>query len=387
MAYSGARRVQNLPPYLFARIDRLIEEKKAQGVDVISLGIGDPVEPTPDHIIEAHVEALRDPENHRYPSYTGLRAFRVAAARWMEQRFGVTLDPDREILPLIGSKEGIAHTPWALVNEGEVVLVPNPGYPVYETATLLAGAEPYHLPLREENAFLADVRAVPTDIARRASLMFLNYPNNPTSATADLAYFTEVVEWARENGILIAHDNAYSEITFGSYAAPSILEVEGARDIAIEFHSLSKSYNMTGWRIGFAAGNAEAIDALGRLKTNIDSGIFNPIQYAGIEALERGAADIAAMVRIYERRRERVCAFLDRAGIHYWKSDATIYVWVRVPDGETSESFTSFLLEKAGVVVSPGSAYGHHGEGYIRISLTVPDSRLEEALSRLESVL
>jgi len=387
MAYSGSRRVQNLPPYLFARIDRLIEEKKAQGVDVISLGIGDPVEPTPDHIIEAHIEALRDPENHRYPSYTGLRAFRVAAARWMEQRFGVSLDPDREILPLIGSKEGIAHTPWALVNEGEVVLVPNPAYPVYETATLLAGAEPYHLPLLEENAFLADVRAVPTDIARRATLMFLNYPNNPTSATADLAYFSEVVEWARENGILIAHDNAYSEITFGSYAAPSILEVEGARDIAIEFHSLSKSYNMTGWRIGFVAGNADAIDALGRLKTNIDSGIFNPIQYAGIEALERGAADIAAMVRIYERRRERVWAFLDRVGLQYWKSDATIYVWVRVPDGETSESFTSYLLERAGVVVSPGSAYGHHGEGYIRISLTVPDSRLEEAVSRLESVL
>lgn len=387
MEHSGSDRVKNLPHYLFARIDKIIEEKKASGIDIISLGIGDPVEPTPSPIIDAHVKALMEAENHRYPSYFGLKEFRAAAASWMKKRFSVKLHPDKEILPLIGSKEGIAHLPWALVNPGEFVLVPDPGYPVYATATILAEGRPYFLPLLKENNFHVDLEAIPADVANNAKLLFLNYPNNPTSASADISFFEKIVKWALNNNVIVAHDNAYSEITFNGYVAPSILEVDRSKEVAVEFHSLSKTFNMTGWRIGFVAGNEKVIDALGRLKTNIDSGIFNPIQYAGIKALEEVDTITSKMIAIYAKRKNIVEDFLNRAGLSYWKSDATIYIWVKVPEGETSESFTSKILEKAGVVVSPGNAYGASGEGYIRISLTVKDDRLKEAIKRLEKAL
>jgi LL-diaminopimelate aminotransferase len=383
MDIQPAARIKNLPPYLFARIDALIEKKKEEGVDVISLGIGDPVEPTPQPIIEALKEALKDAENHRYPSYYGLKAFREAAADWLKRRFGLNLDPDKEILPLIGSKEGIAHLPWALVESGDVVLVPDPAYPVYSIATLLAGAEPFVMPLLKENQFLPDLDAIPAEFYNRAKLMFLNYPNNPTSAIASREFFKRAVELAHKYGFLIAHDNAYSEITFDGYRAPSLLEIEGAREVAVEFHSLSKSFNMTGWRIGFVAGNEQAIKHLGTLKTNIDSGIFNPIQYAGIKALTELADFPAEMVRIYDRRRKLVFSALDELGINYHHSPATIYIWAEVPEGYTSDSLAMKLVDEAGIVVSPGSAYGSYGEGYFRISLTVKDERLKEVVERL----
>ncbi len=387
MEIREARRVKNLPPYLFAQIDRLIEEKKKQGVDVISLGIGDPVEPSPSIVLKALKEALKNPENHRYPSYFGLSEFRETAAKWMKKRFGVDLHPDKEILPVIGSKEGIAHLPWAMVDPGDYVLVPDPGYPVYATATILSEGIPYLMPLKWENHFLADFEAVPSGVVKKSKLMFLNYPNNPTSATADLDYFKNVIEWARKNGIVVAHDNAYSEITFNDYIAPSILQIEGALEVAVEFHSLSKTLNMTGWRIGFVAGNEKVLNALGRLKTNIDSGIFNPIQYAGIAGLRNYEETVARMRRIYENRKKLITDFLDKVGLKYWKSGATIYIWVVVPEKETSSSFARKLLEEAAVVVSPGAAYGNSGEGYVRISLTVKDERLKEAIVRLERVL
>lgn len=386
MDINEARRVKNLPPYLFAQIDRLIEEKKKMGVDVISLGIGDPVEPTPSFVIETLKEALKNPENHRYPSYFGLAEFREAASEWMKKRFNVELDPDEEIVPVIGSKEGIAHLPWAMVDPGDYVLVPDPGYPVYATATILAEGKPYFMPLKWENSFLADFESVPSEVVKKTKLMFLNYPNNPTSATADLDYFKSAVAWAEKNGVVIAHDNAYSEITFNGFVAPSILQVEGAKEVAVEFHSLSKTLNMTGWRIGFVAGNKKVINALARLKTNIDSGIFNPIQYAGIAGLKNYEKVVEEMRQIYKDRRKLVTEFLQKAGIDYWKSDATIYVWAAVPEGETSSSFAEKLLEEAAVVVSPGAAYGESGEGYVRMSLTVKDDRLKEAISRLEKI-
>lgn len=382
-----AKRIESLPPYLFARIDALIEEKKSKGIDVISLGIGDPVEPTPEPIQKALIDALNDPENHRYPSYYGLKEFRQAASEWFKNRFGVELDPDREILPLIGSKEGIAHLPVALVNSGDVVLVPDPGYPVYETATILADGEPYLMPLKAENEFLPDIDSIPESVLKRVKIMYLNYPNNPTSAIAPDEFFKKAIDLALKFGFVIAHDAAYSEITFDGYKAPSILEFEGARDCCVEFHSLSKSFNMTGWRIGFLTGNSEVVKHLGTLKTNIDSGIFNPIQYAGIEALRNQADFPEDMVRIYDRRRKLVQKTLDECGIEYHKSPATIYIWARVPDGMTSDQFVMKLVDEAGVVVSPGAAYGPSGEGYFRISLTVKDDRLQEALERIRKVL
>jgi LL-diaminopimelate aminotransferase len=378
-----AKRIETLPPYLFARIDALIEEKKSQGVDVISLGIGDPVEPTPEPIIEAMKEALKNSENHRYPSYYGLKEFREAASEWFLRRFRVELDPSTEILPLIGSKEGIAHLPWALAQTGDVVLVPDPGYPVYETATILCGAEPYRMPLLKENDFLPDLSSIPVSILEKTKIMFINYPNNPTSAVASADFFREAIEYAEKYDFLIAHDNAYSEITFDGYVAPSILEIDGAKERCIEFHSLSKSFNMTGWRIGFVAGNSEAVKYLGTLKTNIDSGIFNPIQYAGIKALRDLYDFPKEMVEIYERRRKLVAATFDRIGIRYHRSPATIYIWAEVPEGYTSDTWAMKLIDEAGVVVSPGAAYGKSGEGYFRVSLTVQDRRLEEALERI----
>lgn len=383
----AANRIKNLPPYLFAEIDKKIQQKKKEGVDVISLGIGDPVEPTPANIINKLNEALKDQQNHRYPSYYGLPAFRQAIAAWYEKRFQVKLDPDTEVLPLIGSKEGIAHIHLAYVDPGDLVLVPDPGYPVYSSGAILAGGESYFLPLKEENNFLPDLNSIPKEVAKKARLMFLNYPNNPTAAVANLSFFQEVVQFAKEHNIIVCHDCPYSEITFDGFQAPSFLSAVGAKDVGVEFHSLSKTYNMTGWRIGWVCGNAEVVEALGRVKSNIDSGIFNAIQYAGIEALNGPQDSVEEMRQIYKRRRDLVLSYLAKVGLSAQKPLGTIYVWVKVPPSHTSASFAALVLDKAGVVLSPGAAYGPSGQGYVRISLTVKDERLEEALTRIENVL
>ncbi|MBE0446709.1 MAG: LL-diaminopimelate aminotransferase [Actinobacteria bacterium] len=382
-----ARRIDNLPPYVFAEIDKRVAEKRAQGIDVISLGIGDPVEPTPKNIIDKLCEEANNPANHRYPSYFGLSAFRRSIADWYKKRFNVDLDPNTEVLPLIGSKEGIAHINLAVLDPGDTTLIADPGYPVYNTGTILAGVSPVHVPLLEENGFLPDLSAIDSKTVKDAKMIMLNYPNNPTSATADDAFFKDLIDWAQKNQVIIAHDNPYSEITFDGYVAPSFLQFPGAKEVGVEFHSLSKTYNMTGWRIGWACGNTRVIEALGRVKTNIDSGIFNAIQYAGIEALEGPQDIIDEMCGIYQRRRDLIMEALNKIGLKTRKSLATIYVWAKVPDGYTSASFATYVLDKAGVIVSPGNAYGPSGEGYIRICLSVKDDRLVEALDRIESLI
>jgi len=381
-----AVRISRVPPYLFAEIDRKREEALARGVDVIDLGIGDPVEPTPAHVVEALAREARNPAWHRYPSYAGDLAFREAAAEWMERRFGVELDPRREVMALIGSKEGLAHMVWAYTDPGDPVIVPDPGYPVYRMQALLAGGEPYLLKLDPERGFLPSFDSVPREVARKARVMFLNFPHNPTAAVADLAFFEEAVDFCRRHGILLCHDAAYSEITFDGFVAPSVLEVPGAKEVSVEFHSLSKPFNMTGWRIGFAAGNAQALEALGVVKTNTDSGQFTAIQRAAVTALRETPREFFSWMKsLYRRRRDLVVSALRRAGIEVRPPRGTFYVWAPVPEGHTSASFAAALLERAGVIVAPGSGYGPGGEGYFRISLTVPDERLEEAMERLVS--
>ncbi|HDP69507.1 MAG TPA: LL-diaminopimelate aminotransferase [Actinobacteria bacterium] len=382
-----AKRIKNIPPYLFAEIDKKIALKKAEGIDVISLGIGDPVEPTPQHIIDTLCKQANNPENHRYPSYFGMPEFRKAIVNFCKKRFGLILDSDKEVLPLIGSKEGIAHVFLAFVDPGDIVLVPDPGYPVYNVGTIIAGGKPHYMPLLFENNFLPDLTKIEDEIAKRAKIMFIGYPNNPTSAIASIEFFKEVVFFAKKHDILVCHDNAYSEIAFDGYVPPSFLEVPGAKDVGIEFQSLSKTYNMTGWRIGFVVGNEAAIEALGRIKTNVDSGIFNAIQHAGIAALEGHQDCVKEMCDVYARRRAMVAKALNKMGLEFMIPKATIYVWAKVPSGHTSASFAAYILEKAGVVVSPGNAYGPSGEGYIRITLSVKDDRLREALKRIENSL
>lgn len=383
----SAKRIDSLPPYLFAEIDKKVAAKKAEGVDVISLGIGDPDQPTPPHIVETLCEQGRNPANHRYPSYFGMPAFRRAAADWIARRFGVTVDPDAEVLPMIGSKEGIAHIFLAFVDPGEYSLVADPGYPVYNTGTILAGGIPHFMPCLEENDFLPRLADIPQEVAAKSKIMFIGYPNNPTSATATQEFFAEVVDFAKAHDIVVVHDNAYSEIAYDGYKPPSFLETAGARDIGVEFHSLSKSFNMTGWRIAFAIGNEKVIEALGRVKTNIDSGIFNAVQYAAMAALEGPQGCITDMCRIYQRRRDMVMPVLEDIGLAARTPKATIYVWVRVPEGYTSESFATHVLDKAGVIVAPGTGYGPSGEGYVRLSLTIADERLSEALERIRQTL
>ena len=382
-----AERIENLPPYLFAEIDKKITAKKEQGVDVISLGMGDPVEPTPQHIIDRLCKEANDPATHRYPSYYGMPAFRKEIAVWYKRRFDVDLDPDTEVLPLIGSKEGISHIFLSILDKGDMALIPDPGYPVYQTGVILADGEVNFVPLLERNEFNPDFSMIDPHTLRLAKVMFLNYPNNPTAAVAKPSLFREAVETASTYSFIICHDFAYSEITFDGYGAPSILQTPGAKDVAVEFHSLSKTYNMTGWRCGWVAGNARVIEALGRVKTNIDSGIFNAIQYAGIEALTGSQQCVEEMREVYRVRRNLVVNTLNRIGLATRKPKGTVFVWVKVPDGFKSASFANHILDKAGVVVSPGNAYGPSGEGYIRISLTVKDDRLAEALERIQANL
>jgi LL-diaminopimelate aminotransferase len=379
-----AKRIEQLPPYLFAAISRKIAAKRAQGVDVISFGVGDPDLPTPAHIVDELVRAARDPANHRYPETEGLPALRKAIARWYEERFGVSLDPEREVLPVIGSKEGIGHVALCFIDPGDLALVPDPSYPVYARGTFLAGGDCYFLPLTEENDFLPDLDAVPADVARRAKVLWLNYPNNPTGAVADLEFFERAVVFARRNDLAVLHDGPYSEMAFDGYRPLSFLQAPGAREVGIEFHSFSKTYNMTGWRIGMAVGNATMIDALMRVKSNLDSGIPQAIQRMAIAALEGPQGCIAEHTAVYQRRRDRLAAALTKIGLRLRPPRASLYLWARLPEGQTSVEFATRLLDETGVVVTPGVGYGPSGEGYVRLSLTVPDDRLEEAVRRLE---
>ena len=379
-----AERVEQLPPYLFAAISRLIEEKKKQGIDVISLGIGDPDLPTPEHILASLNNASSSPENHRYPESEGLPEFREAVARWYSNRHNVALDPSTEIVSLIGSKEGIAHLPLCFIDPGDVSLITDPGYPVYEIATMFAGGSSIRLPLEEENGWMPNLKKIDKEVIEKSKILRLNYPNNPTGAVATKAFFEEAVEWAHSTGILIAHDLAYADVTFDDYIAPSILEIDGAKDVAIEFNSLSKTFNMTGWRIAMAVGNATVIDALTRVKSNMDSGVPQAIQQMAITAMDDPRDSITAHNKIYQIRRDKVLKVLRDLGLKVNTPKASLYVWAKLPEGESnSGDYAAQLVEQTGVVVTPGSSYGSSGEGYIRISLTIADERLDEALSRL----
>jgi len=380
-----AKRIEQLPPYLFAEISRKIAEKRAQGADIITFAVGDPDMPTPPHIIDALVEAARDPANHRYPESAGMPELRRAIAVWYERRFGLSFDPDKEVLALIGSKEGIAHVPLCFIDPGDVALVPDPSYPVYSVATMFAGGECHFLPLREENDFLPDFAGVPAEVTERAKMLWLNYPNNPTGAVAGLAFFEEAVAFAKRYDIAVCHDGPYSEVAFEGYRPVSFLQAAGARDVGIEFHSLSKTYNMTGWRVGMAVGNARMIDALRRVKSNLDSGIPQAIQRMAIAALTGPQECVAEHNAVYQRRRDRVVEALRSLGLRVRTPKASLYVWARVPEGFTSASFAERLLDELAVVVTPGSGYGQQGEGYVRLSLTVADERLEEGLRRLHA--
>jgi LL-diaminopimelate aminotransferase len=378
-----SRRVENLPPYLFVQISRKIAAKKARGEEVISFGIGDPDIPTPGPIIERLREAALDPVNHRYPETEGLPELRRAIAVWYQKRFGVALDADKEVLPLLGAKEGIGHVAFCFIDSGDIALVPDPGYPVYNIGTMLAGGEPYYLPLNDNNRFLPDLGAIPAEILKRSRLLWLNYPNNPTGAVAELDFFEKAVEFARRNNILICHDGPYTEVAYDGYRPVSFMQVKGAREVGIEFHSLSKSYNMTGWRIGMVVGNAQMIDALRRIKSNLDSGIPQAIQQMAITALSGPQEAIDEHNRIYQRRRDILLKTLKEMGIQAIKPKASLYVWARVPKGYSSAGFADDLLEQSNIVVTPGTGYGPNGEGYIRFSLTISDQLLQKGIAKL----
>lgn len=383
-----SKRLKKLPPYLFTEIDRAKRRLKDKGADLIDLGIGDPDQPTPAHIVEALYQAAQEPSNQHYALDLGLERLRVSIANWYRERFGVKLDPQSEIQPLIGSKEGIAHIPLAFVNPGEAVLVPDPCYPPYKTGTILAGGIPYSLPLLSRNDFLPDFRKISPRILQKARIIFLNYPNNPTGAVCGRDFFAEAVRFARRNNLIVCHDAAYSEISFGGYRAPSFLQSEGAKDVGIEFHSLSKTHNMTGWRIGWACGNREIISALGKVKTNVDSGIFQAIQIAGIAALEGNQTHISRINRIYEERRNGLVEGLGDLGWQIKKPRATFYLWAPLPKREKSSlEFARLLLEEANVVATPGVGFGETGEGYMRFALTTSQERIKEAVERIGKVL
>ncbi len=379
-----ADRVNSLPPYLFAAIDKAKAEITKKGIDVINLSIGDPDMPTPSHIINAMKKSVCNPERHRYPSYEGMLSFRKAAAGWYKKTMNVDLDPEDEVLTLIGSKEGIAHIPLAFLNPGDVSLVPDPAYPVYNIGSILADGKPYKMPLLAENDFLPDLEAIPAAVAKKTKLMFLNYPNNPTSATASMKFFDEVVDFANENDILVIHDNPYSEMTYDSYKAPSFLSAGGAKDVGIEMHSLSKTYNMTGWRIGFAVGNKDIVAGLGKVKTNVDSGAFEAIQEAAIVALSGSQDCVREMNRVYRERRDALLVGLSELGLEVKPPKATFYVWARVD--RKSTDFAKLLLEKAGIIVTPGIGFGEYGEGYIRFALTQSVERINETVERMRKL-
>ncbi len=382
MKIQPADRIRNLPPYLFAEIDRLKAEQRKKGVDLIDLGIGDPDQPTPPHIVEALQKAAADPSNHQYPSYEGMPRLREAAAGWMRGRFGVSLDPATEVVSLIVSKEGIANFPLAFVNPGDVVLVPSPGYPPYNTGALFAGGEPYFMPLKRENRFLPDLEAIPADVLKRAKAMHVNYPNNPTGAVADRAFFKHVIAFAKKNDIIVASDAAYCE-QYEDGMPVSFLEFDGAREVGIEFHSLSKTYNMTGWRIGFACGNKDLVAGLGKVKTNIDSGIFQAVQWAGVAALEGDQGCVEEMRKLYRARRRLLVEGLKKIGWDVASAAAAFYVWVAVPKGYDSRKLAMKALEEAGVVITPGVGFGQGGEGYVRFALTRDEKKIDEAIGRL----
>jgi len=381
-----AARLGLLPPYLFAELDRLKKEVQQTGVDVISLGIGDPDLPTPPHIVEALKRTAEIPANHRYPDYQGLDRFREAASGWYRRRFQVTLDPATEVCALIGSKEGIANFPVGVVDPGDIVLIPDPGYPVYYSVCVFNAGEAYFMPLLAENHFLPDFAAIPAEVARRAKLMWLNYPNNPTAATAEPEFFSRAVRFCLDHNIILAHDIAYSEIAYDGYRAPSVLQIEGSRECAVEFHSLSKTYSMTGWRVGFAVGNAQLVGALGKVKTNVDSGVFQAVQEAAIAALSGGDAALHEYCAIYQQRRDLMVTALRALGLECEVPRATFYLWALVPKGYTSVSFTERVLKETGVVITPGSGFGKSGEGYVRFSLTVASERLQEAVGRIKAL-
>jgi len=383
----AAARLQKLPPYLFAQLEKKISDKRAAGVDVISLGIGDPDTPTPDLVVRAMQEHVANPNTHQYPSNRGRDSFRNGIAAFYASRFGVELDPATEIIPALGAKEAIANINLAFLDPGDVVLASDPGYPVYTNGPIIAGAEPVPMPLVPELGFQPDLNAIPTDVADRAKLLYVNYPNNPTGAVIEDDFFARLVAFATKHDIIVVHDNAYSEITFDGYRAPSFLETPGAKEIGIEVFSLSKTYNMTGWRSGAVVGNADLVSAYWQLKTNIDSGMFEAIQEASIAALASDQSSVAQMCEIYRRRRDVLVDALRAIGMEVNAPKGTIYLWTRVPDGHTSASFAELVLEEAAVVISPGAAYGPSGEGFVRMSLTVDDARLNEAAERIARLI
>lgn len=379
-----AKRLDKIPPYLFAELDRKRNELLAKGVDIINMGVGDPDKPTPDHVIQAMIKAVQDPSNHNYPPYQGTRAYREAVAEFMARRFGVTgLDPDTQIVSSIGSKEAIHNIFLAFVEAGDYVLIPDPAYPVYRTSTIFAGGEYYTMPLLAENNFLPDLDAIPVEVAQKAKLLWVNYPNNPTGAVASLEFFAKLVDFCRKYEILLCHDHAYSEMAYDGYKPPSVLQVPGAMDVAVEFHSCSKSYNMTGWRVGFVAGCTRGIKGLGQVKTNVDSGVFKAIQQAAIAAFQTTEQDLQELMAVYQRRRDLVVAGLHKLGWNLTPPKATLYVWVPVPRGYSSTDFVTLLLEKCGILVPPGNGYGSAGEGFFRIALTVEDDRILTAFDRM----
>ncbi len=384
MKFEFSERLNKLPVYLFAEIDKLKAQVKARGVDIISFGIGDPDIPTPKAIVDILKKESGIDINQKYPSYEGLLKFRESVANWYDKKFDVSLDPETEVLSLIGSKEGIGHLPLAFINPGDVVLMPDPGYPVYKAGTIFAGGVPYTMPLMEDNDFLPDFSDIPADVLKKAKLMFLNYPNNPTSARAGKHFFNETCKFAKENDIIVAHDFAYSEVYTGERGNDSFLNAHGAKDIGIEFHSLSKTFNMTGFRIGFAVGNKDILKGLGAVKTNLDSGVFQAIQLAGAYGLDNELDTIRDNNIIYRKRREILVAGLEELGYEVYKSDATFYVWAHVPrTGMTSKEFAISLLNETGIIITPGSGFGDYGEGYVRFSLTIDEDRIREALLRM----
>ncbi|NMB78470.1 MAG: LL-diaminopimelate aminotransferase [Methanomicrobiales archaeon] len=378
-----ASRMSNLPPYLFARIDAMKAEQRKKGVDLIDLGVGDPDLATPQHIVDALCTAAKDPNNHHYPDYAGMPAYRAAVAGWYKKRFGVRLDSDKEVLALMGSKDGIAHIAEAFVNPGDYVLAPSPGYPVYRTGTLFAEGNVHDMPLTRENKFLPDLSAVPKKVAKAAKILYINYPNNPTGAIAPASFYKEVVDYAADNDIIVVSDNAYSEIAYDGYRAPSFLETKGAMDVGIEMHSLSKTYNMTGWRVGMAVGNAEIIAGLGRVKTNVDSGVFDAVQHAAITALSGSQDCVQDACNIYQERRNVLCEGLKDLGFDVPVPKATFYVWVPAKD---CMAFTGRLLTEAGIVSTPGVGFGAGGDGYVRFAITRPVARIQEAIERMRKM-